>query len=78
MDKINASGLTPAAAENVASPIYDEAILTIECRKAYYHDLDPKHFIADYIGGMYNGDFHRMYMGEVLAISGTDAYTARP
>ena len=68
IDKIAGSGLTPISASSIASPIYDEARLAIECRKIYFDDFKPKHFIADYIKGMYKKDFHRMYFGEIVAI----------
>lgn len=74
MDKVNASGLTPIAASRVSSPIFQEAELAIECRKIYFDDFDPGRFLADYIHGLYNRDYHRMYFGEILAVSGTDKY----
>lgn len=77
IDKINASGFTPQAASVVASPVYAEAKLAIECRKIYFHDFDPKHFLADYIQPMYGKDYHRMYFGEIVAVSGTDEYMGR-
>jgi flavin reductase (DIM6/NTAB) family NADH-FMN oxidoreductase RutF len=74
MDKVNASGLTPVASAVVASPSYQEAELVIECRKTYFQDLDPAHFLADYIADCYDNDFHRMYFGEVLALSASEPY----
>lgn len=74
IDKINKSGFTPQPALKISSPLYAEAELAIECRKVYFHDLDPAHFLADYIGGLYNNDYHRLYLGEIVAISGTDTY----
>ena len=47
----------------------------LECRKTYNSDLQPAHFLAGYIEGNYPAkDYHRMYFGEILAASGTDAY----
>jgi flavin reductase (DIM6/NTAB) family NADH-FMN oxidoreductase RutF len=76
IDKINEAGITPIAASAVASPIYEEAELAIECRKAYYEDLKPRHFLADYIKGMYKKDYHRVYWGEVVAVAATEKYQA--
>jgi flavin reductase (DIM6/NTAB) family NADH-FMN oxidoreductase RutF len=76
MDKVNQSGFTAEAATTVAAPVYAEAALAIECRKIYFGELDPKHFLADYIKPMYNSDYHRMYLGEIVAITGTEAYRA--
>ena len=74
MDKVNASGLTPIASAQVASPSFDEAELILECRKMYFDDFEPKHFLADFIGALYDKDYHRMYFGEVVAVRGTERY----
>ncbi len=76
MDKVSASGFAAEAATVVASPVYAEAELAIECRKIYFQDFDPKHFLAPYIAPCYNNDYHRMYFGEIVAITGTEAYRA--
>jgi flavin reductase (DIM6/NTAB) family NADH-FMN oxidoreductase RutF len=73
-DKMTACGLTPIALTQIACPGFDEAKLILECRKMYYGDLDPKHFLADFIAEHYQGDYHRMYFGEVLAAAGTADY----
>ena len=73
-DKIAESGLTPEASSAVAAPSFAEADLVLECRKSYFSDFDPAHFVADYIAGQYNKDYHRMYFGEVVAASATDRY----
>jgi flavin reductase (DIM6/NTAB) family NADH-FMN oxidoreductase RutF len=77
IDKIGKSGFTPEAATLISSPVYQEAELALECRKIYFQDFDPKHFLADYIAPGYNGDYHRMYFGEIVAITGTSAFRVR-
>ncbi len=67
-------GLTPIALTQITCPGFEEAELILECRKMYFDDLDPRHFLADFIAPNYKGDYHRMYFGEVLAASGTEAY----
>jgi flavin reductase (DIM6/NTAB) family NADH-FMN oxidoreductase RutF len=75
MDKIARAGLTPIAAACVAAPVYAEASLVIECRKIYWQDLDPAHFLNPEIGRNYPmKDYHRIYYGEILAVQGTDQY----
>ncbi len=69
-------GLTPIALPHVACPGFAEAQLILECRKTYFDDLQPQHFLADFIAPNYHGDYHRMYFGEVLSASGTRAYRA--
>jgi flavin reductase (DIM6/NTAB) family NADH-FMN oxidoreductase RutF len=71
-DKIAESGLTPAAAEKVAAPVFAEAILAIECRKLYWQDMDPKGFVAPFVAANYpQKDYHRIYFGEIVAVNGT-------
>jgi flavin reductase (DIM6/NTAB) family NADH-FMN oxidoreductase RutF len=74
-DKILEAGLTPIPAACVAAPAYAEAELVIECRKIYWQDLDPAHFIDPSIAGNYPlKDYHRIYYGEVAAIQGIEKY----
>jgi len=69
-DKIAASKLTPVAGKVAAAPIYAEATIAIECRKMYWQDLDPAHFLDSAIQGNYPAnDYHRVYFGEILAIT---------
>lgn len=74
-DKIGESGLTPIASTIAPAPGYEEAELIVECRKMYWQDIDPSHFLDSGIMANYpKQDFHRAYFGEVVAISGTDKY----
>jgi len=71
-DKVKACGLTPISSRTVRSPGFDEARLILECRKTYFSDMDPSHFLDPSIEGNYSGkDYHRIYFGEILAVSGT-------
>ncbi len=71
-------GLTPVALSAIACPGFDEASLILECRKTYFDDLEPAHFLADFIAPNYQGDYHRVYFGEVLAAAGIAQYRRRP
>lgn len=73
-DKIAESGLTPEAAQSVAAPGFREADLLIECKKIYFDDFKPANFLAEYIPPLYNNDYHRMYFGEVTAVSASEKY----
>lgn len=74
-NKIAQAGLTPVAAEKVSAPAFAEAELVIECRKMYWQDLDPTHFLLPDIARNYpEKDYHRIYYGEILAVHGTDQY----
>jgi len=75
VDKIRECGLTPIACSEARAPGFAEADLIVECRKMYSDDFRPERFLADFIQGNYaSGDYHRMYLGEILAVSGTQQY----
>jgi len=74
-DKIAESGLTPVASTRVAAPCFAEAELVIECRKIYWDDFAPEHFLDPAIDLHYpNKDYHRVYFGEIVAIHGQAQY----
>jgi len=76
-DKVAAAKLTPLASTAVAAPAYAEAELIVECRKMYWEDVNPGHFLKPAIAKNYPlKDYHRMYFGEIVAIFGTSAYRA--
>ena len=76
-DKIAESGLTPEAAVVVPSPVFAEAEITIECRNIYANDLNPDQIPADVLRKHYrDGDFHRIYYGEIVGVSAVDSYNA--
>ncbi len=75
-DKIAESGLTPIAASKVAAPAFAEAELIIECRKIYWDDFKPEHFLDHKIHANYPiKDYHRVYFGEIVAILGDGRYS---
>ncbi len=74
-DKIVESGLTPAASTRIAAPSYAEAELVLECRKIYWDDLKPDHFLDGRIQANYpKKDYHRIYYGEIIAVLGESKY----
>ncbi len=66
--KAEETGLTPFAAEN-GSVAFEQARLVLECRKLFVQDLDPAGFVdGQIVPKCYpDGDFHRMFVGEVLS-----------
>jgi flavin reductase (DIM6/NTAB) family NADH-FMN oxidoreductase RutF len=75
VDKIAEAGLTAIPSSLVSSPSFDQAKLIIECRKMYFDDLKPENFIDDKIESFYpEKDYHRMYFGEIVAISACEEY----
>ena len=64
-NKIVETGLTPIFAEDAV--YFAEARLVLVCRKIYYHDLAPDHFLDAAIDEFYPlKDYHRMYVGEIV------------
>ena len=68
-DKIAETGLTPIASTQVAAPGFAEARLIVECRKIYWADMDPAHFLDPNIEKNYpQKNYHRIYFGQIVAI----------
>ena len=64
--KAEKTGLTPAA-EDGGGVYFEQANLVLACRKIYFQDLAPKHFLDSSIHEFYSGsDHHRMYIGEIM------------
>ena len=67
-NKLSKTGLTLMASKKVAAPSYNEANFILECRKMYYHDMDPRGFIDPSIQENYAArDYHRIYFGEIVS-----------
>jgi flavin reductase (DIM6/NTAB) family NADH-FMN oxidoreductase RutF len=62
------------AVEMGLTPVFDngaiyfaEARMVLVCRKLYFHDITPDHFIDPSIDEFYpQKDYHRMYVGEII------------
>ncbi len=75
-DKIAQAGLIPQAASVVAAPVFEQASLAIECRKVYWDDFNPAHFLDAALESHYpQKDYHRIFYGEILAVSSAQAGT---
>lgn len=73
-DKISETGLTIIGSEKVAAPTFQEASLSIECKKIYSQDFDPKKFFDDRIEKKYpKKDYHRMFFGEIINVKGEES-----
>lgn len=74
-DKIPKTGLTITSSEKIAAPTFKEAELTIECRKIYQDDIKPEKFLDKSIEKEYpKKDYHRMYFGEIIEITGDEKF----
>ena len=69
LDKFAACKFTAAPAEcgKIASPYIAECGLAYECKTVHFNDLIPANLAPEIISGAYpQGDFHRLFFGEVL------------
>lgn len=75
--KAEECGITPVSVPGLGAPGYEEADLILGCRKIYWADFDPGHFLSGDIEPNYKGkDYHRMYYGEILGAWGTGEFRA--
>ncbi len=74
-NKVEKAGLTPCFCRGENVPVFKEAKLAMVCRKMYKQDLLAECFIdKQIIPDCYpGGDFHTMYIAEVLDILEKDA-----
>ena len=74
IDKLAESGLTVGAAKKVKAPIINECALHYECNVVCYNDVDPMNIHRKIIDEFYpQGNFHRVYFGEVVACYGDNS-----
>jgi flavin reductase (DIM6/NTAB) family NADH-FMN oxidoreductase RutF len=77
-NKIAEAGLTPIASNCVEAPGFAQAELIIECRKMYWQDMNPKHFLDSEIEANYpHKDYHRCYWGEIVAVMGEEKFRCK-
>lgn len=65
-DKIEHCGLTTLYEGGV--PYFAQADTVLLCKKKYFADIDPKNFCDPALEKHYQGDYHRMYVGEILKV----------
>ena len=66
VDKVKECGFTVMEAEGGA-PYFAQAELVLVCKKAYWQDMDPAHFLDPEIETHYaQKDYHRIFIGEIV------------
>ena len=66
-DKMTEKSLTALASEMVTSPGIDECAIIYECKVVQKTDVVPENFDPEIVENCYpQGDFHRVYFGEIL------------
>jgi len=67
-DKFKDMGFTPVQGRKVKVPIIQECVMHYECRIVHENDVIPEALVKAIINGAYpQGDFHRIYYGQILA-----------
>ena len=68
VDKVKECGFTVATAEG--APYFEEADLVLVCKKSYWQDMDPTHFLDGEIDSKWypEKDYHRIFIGEILGV----------
>lgn len=69
-DKVSKAGLTAMSPEGYPNTVaFQEARLIMICKKLYFHDINPTHFLEPTIDKSYPlKDYHRMYIGKITAL----------
>ncbi len=77
-NKLQETALTACPSKTVDAPSFEEAELVVECQKVYWDDFKPEQFVDHSIEKNYpQKDYHRMFFGEIMQISGIGSYCAR-
>ena len=63
-DKFEATGLTKVTLDGVEC--IEQANVNLVLKKLAFQDIDPKGFIDESIESNYNGDYHRVYIAEIV------------
>ena len=69
VDKVKECGFTVAGAA-CGAPYFEEAGLVLVCKKAYWQDMDPTHFLDGELDGKWypERDYHRIFIGEIVEV----------
>ena len=68
IDKVKECGFTVETADG--APYFAQADLVLVCKKAYWQDMDPTHFLDGEIDGKWypEKDYHRIFIGEIETV----------
>jgi flavin reductase (DIM6/NTAB) family NADH-FMN oxidoreductase RutF len=67
IDKFARMGFTALPSAEVSPPLIGECAIHYECRVVHRNDVQPDELARQIITGCYaQGDFHRVYFGEIL------------
>ncbi len=73
-DKFTEQELTSIPARKVSSPLIEECLIHYECRVVHENDVLPAHLASDIPPAHYpQGDYHRIFYGEILRVCASKA-----
>lgn len=69
VNKVEVTGLKPLLTEN-HSVGFEQARLCLECKKIYFDDMKPEHFLMSGADESFypKKDYHRMYIAEIVNV----------
>lgn len=68
-DKVAETGLTPVSFDD-EMVYFEQARMVLICKKLYFHDIIPAHFLDPALDGINYPlkDYHRMYIAEIMKV----------
>ena len=72
-DKLTEAGLTAEKGSSVLAPTIAQCPIVYECQVMHRNDVLPDELVRELQEGPYaNGDYHRVYFGQILAASAAE------
>lgn len=67
-DKVKETGLTPVVDDETGAVYFKEAKVVFICKKMYAQFLNEESALTEDVTKWYNGDYHKMYMSEIVSV----------
>ena len=67
-DKVKETGLTPVVDNETGAVYFKEAKVVFICKKMYAQFLNEESALTEEVTKWYNGDYHKMYMSEIVSV----------
>lgn len=67
-DKVKETDLTPVVDDETGAVYFKEAKLVFICKKMYAQFLNEESALTEDVTKWYNGDYHKMYMSEIVSV----------
>lgn len=67
-DKVKETGLTPVIDDETGAVYFKEAKVVFICKKMYSQFLKEASALTEEVTKWYKGDYHKMYMSEIVSV----------